>query len=494
MVVNEYVKGDLTMNRAKQRRRSKNNKVSLIFGVIITLLILTVGVALVTNYIQQANEKKLEVQTEINSEIVEKDIKLEHEQKENVLFKSSISYPVTNISSVDDEINKWIESIESNFQEIVDTLDFKKESEQATLNITTDVTKSTDDVFQFLLTADQSIKQEKKQNKQSWMIDLSDSKGVVFSDIFNQDFLVNDDRFKDTFTEATIEQIKNKEAFPFIVDGETLTIHEFNDNTWQTASVNLMDFYEQINENYYDRLLTEDVREEIAAIIAEEERKKAEEQAEQEQNENETPQNPLGDKKYIALTFDDGPHGTVTERVLDTLQQYNARATFFMLGDNAASYPQIAKKVADAGHEIANHSISHPDLAKMSVDNVRDQLMTSKKQITDATGKTPIYFRPPYGSFNDTVLQIAQETNQKVMLWSVDTRDWESRNPAAINQVVQQYSRPGSILLMHDIHATTADALPQMLEYLSSQGYEFVTLSELMPYLEDKGIGPYRGY
>src|SRR5699024_6159507 len=192
-------------------------------------------------------------------------------------------------------------------------------------------------------------------------------------------------------------------------------------------------------------------------------------------------------------TFDDGPASETTERILQTLKEYDAKATFFMLGDNAANLPDIAKKVADAGHEIANHSISHPDLSQMSLDSVREQLTKSKQQIEDATGKSTIYFRPPYGSYNDNVLEIARETNQKVMLWSVDTRDWESRNPAAINEVVRTYTRPGAILLMHDIHSTTADALPEMLEYLSGQGYEFVTLSELLPYIDGEGVGPYTG-
>lgn len=482
------------MSNSKQRRRTKNKKTSLIVVVIATLLLLTAGVALVTNYIQQVNEKKLEVQSEINSEVVEQDIKLEHELKENALFKSSISYPITNISSVDEEITTWIDDIETSFHDLVDALDVKNDENSASLEVTTEIVKSTDDIFQFLLIANESVKETKQEHRQSWMIDLSKNEELVLTDIFNMDYLLNDDDFTGQLDDETVQALQENEAIPFMIDGDNLNIHAYADEKWSIQSLALIDFYEQIGENYQASLLSDAVQEEIAAIIAEEERKRAEEEQAQNEQESETPQNPLGDKKYIALTFDDGPHGTVTERILNTLADYDARATFFMLGDNAANYPDVAKQVADAGHEIANHTISHPDLASLSVDSVREQLTKSKEQIEAATGKTPIYFRPPYGSYNDTVLEIARETNQKVMLWSVDTRDWESRNPAAINQVVQQYTSPGSILLMHDIHATTADALPQMLAYLSSAGYEFVTLSELMPYLEDKGIGPYRGY
>ncbi|WP_405170242.1 polysaccharide deacetylase family protein [Paenibacillus sp. FSL H8-0280] len=203
-------------------------------------------------------------------------------------------------------------------------------------------------------------------------------------------------------------------------------------------------------------------------------------------------QPPLDPKgKYVALTFDDGPHPRVTPRVLKTLKEYNAKATFFMLGVQVEYYPDMAKKVAEAGHEIGNHSKSHPNLANMSLSEVRKQIIESYHQIKDATGEKPTLFRPPYGAMNESVKKVTKEQKTPIILWSVDSLDWKSRNAQAVNKEVAKNIRSGSIVLMHDIHASTADALPQMLKSLKKQGYQFVTVSQLLSLNESTGNGPY---
>lgn len=180
--------------------------------------------------------------------------------------------------------------------------------------------------------------------------------------------------------------------------------------------------------------------------------------------------------KVVALTFDDGPNPSSTTRILDTLKQYNAKATFFVLGSAVVGNEAILKREVAEGHEIGNHTWSHPSLPSLSVNDIKWQMDETTKVITAATGKPVKFMRPPYGATNATV---QATVGYPQILWDVDTLDWKNRNTQSILANVQSQVRPGAVILMHDIHGTTADALPAVLDYLVSQGYQFVTLSEL---------------
>lgn len=181
-------------------------------------------------------------------------------------------------------------------------------------------------------------------------------------------------------------------------------------------------------------------------------------------------------QKRVALTFDDGPDPKVTTRILETLEKYDAKATFFMLGSRVEYYPEIARSVYEAGHELGNHSWTHPDLTKAQTDKVTNEINRTNEIIEDVTGQKPEIFRPPYGAFNDNVLNI---TDLSMILWDVDTLDWKHRNANELLTYVKQQTRDGSIILMHDIHPSTADGLNAVLAFLSENDYEFVTISEL---------------
>ncbi len=182
-------------------------------------------------------------------------------------------------------------------------------------------------------------------------------------------------------------------------------------------------------------------------------------------------------KKYVALTFDDGPFKTVTPRILDTLAKYNARATFFVLGFRAKEHPELLKRAVAEGHEIGSHSYGHPRFTELSPEKMAEELRKTDEVVANATGKVPAVFRPPYGEYNDTV---KATVNKPIITWSVDTRDWEHQNPDMILERVQQLAKNGSIILMHDTLPTTAEGLELVLQWLSEQGYEFVTVSELL--------------
>lgn len=185
------------------------------------------------------------------------------------------------------------------------------------------------------------------------------------------------------------------------------------------------------------------------------------------------------EQKRVALTFDDGPHPEVTLQILQCLERYHAKATFFMLGNRVQHYPDIARKVKDAGHELGNHTWSHPVLTKLTAAQVMNEFATTEEAIFNATGQEATVFRPPYGATNEA---IEQNLPRDGILWSIDTLDWKHKNADKVVAMVKQQIHNNAIILMHDIHQSTADALPAVLEFLSKEGYEFVTVSEILPY------------
>lgn len=180
--------------------------------------------------------------------------------------------------------------------------------------------------------------------------------------------------------------------------------------------------------------------------------------------------------KKIALTFDDGPNTRVTPQILKTLKQYNTKATFFVLGQEVERNPKLAKQIVTEGHQIANHSWNHRDLARLSIQNVQTDLLKTNQMIQRVTGVAPKVYRPPYGSMNNAM---RNKINMRPILWSVDTLDWKHRNLTQTVNYVKNGARPGGIILMHDIHQTTANALENVIVYLRSQGYTLVTVDQL---------------
>lgn len=179
--------------------------------------------------------------------------------------------------------------------------------------------------------------------------------------------------------------------------------------------------------------------------------------------------------KCIALTFDDGP-GDYTDHLLDTLDAYGAEATFYLLGSKVADNPETVKRMADEGHEVGNHSWDHEDLTELSPEEIGADLARTDKAIAAATGSEPETVRPPYGALNESV---HESVTQPMMLWDVDTLDWKSRDSGKVTDVAVEETSEGSVLLFHDIHRSTVEAIPQVLEQLSQQGYTFVTVDEL---------------
>ncbi|MFJ2112582.1 MULTISPECIES: polysaccharide deacetylase family protein [unclassified Streptomyces] len=179
--------------------------------------------------------------------------------------------------------------------------------------------------------------------------------------------------------------------------------------------------------------------------------------------------------KCVALTFDDGPSSHTT-RLLTTLKKYDAKATFYVVGQNVANNPSLVRKEVADGHQIGNHSWNHADLTKLTTAQIASQFSRTDKAVKDATKQTPSTVRPPYGAQNAKVRSAA---GRPLVHWSVDTLDWQSRNAAKVAAAVKKNTRPGDVVLMHDIHKTTVDAMPTILADLKNRGYKFVTVDQL---------------
>lgn len=189
------------------------------------------------------------------------------------------------------------------------------------------------------------------------------------------------------------------------------------------------------------------------------------------------------DEKIIALTFDDGPHATYTPQVLDLLAKYDAKATFFVVGEYADKLPNLIQRQEEEGHEIANHTYTHP--YSSTPQELEIELKKTNKAIFDITGTYPRLYRPVGGSYNDRTINTAVQNGYQVVMWSwhQDTQDWKEPGVDKIVTKVLSGARPGDIVLFHDAggnRTQTVKALEKILPALKKEGYKFVTVSDLL--------------
>ena len=187
--------------------------------------------------------------------------------------------------------------------------------------------------------------------------------------------------------------------------------------------------------------------------------------------------------KCIALTFDDGPHPRYTDQILALLKKYDIRATFFMIGSNVAQYPQVARRVAEGGHEIGNHTYSHPHMLGIDACSLMKEIQKTEKVLAENGIKKPNLFRPPEGYRTREQCISLSDEGYRVVVWSLDTHDWRGNGAGEIVKFVTENAKGGDIVLFHDYISgqnTTIAALEELIPKLISDGYQFVTVSELM--------------
>lgn len=184
-----------------------------------------------------------------------------------------------------------------------------------------------------------------------------------------------------------------------------------------------------------------------------------------------------GEKKKVALTFDDGPHPQYTLEMLAALKERNVKATFFLLGEAVEQHPEIVKQMHEDGHTIGNHSYKHEQLSKLSMEQACEQVERTNRLIYDITGVYPSYLRPPFGDWHE---KLDCEVNMVEVLWDIDTLDWSSKNHGQIVEKVLKNVQENDIILMHDGYETSVTAAMEIIDTLNKQGYEFVTVDEIL--------------
>lgn len=186
------------------------------------------------------------------------------------------------------------------------------------------------------------------------------------------------------------------------------------------------------------------------------------------------------DNRAVSLSFDAAWGNEDTQELIDILDRYDVKATFFLVGQWAEKYPESVKALHDAGMEIGNHSNDHPHMASLSADEIQTEVAACNQKIETVTGETPALFRCPYGEYDDEVIETVEGMDMKVIQWNVDSLDWKGIGASDIYERVTRNIVPGSIVLFHNAAEHTPEALADIIEYLLSEGYEIVPVSELL--------------
>ena len=186
-------------------------------------------------------------------------------------------------------------------------------------------------------------------------------------------------------------------------------------------------------------------------------------------------------EKVVAMTFDDGPHPSLTPKLLDILKERNIKCTFFVIGKQVKMYPAIIKRMIAEGHEVANHTWTHASLTSRSDAQIRSELQQSEDALVAVANYRPQLIRPPYGAINTRIKQLMfSEFGYSTIMWSVDPQDWRRPGVSVVTSRLVNGAHPGAIMLAHDIHPPTIQAMPGMFDQLLAKGYQFVTVSQLL--------------
>lgn len=298
-----------------------------------------------------------------------------------------------------------------------------------------------------------------KESKQTHYIDSKTGEELSFSTLLKQDEENNEEVRRVLNAVFDDEKISDKEREMVLAQALDEKISSLSAETITFQSADQTDIQipiKKIFPYFKEEYLTADEKK----VLQEREK-----QAEKARKEN-----------RIAITFDDGPHAVQTPRLLDILKKHHVKATFFVLGENVRGNEKIVKRIVKEGHQIANHSYDHPQLTKLSPNQINQEIEKTSRLIHDASGVWPTTVRPPYGALNGTVRK--ELKNYKTVLWTVDSLDWKTRDAAKVQQKILKQVRKNSVILMHDIHPTTVDAVDGLLTALEKQ-YSFVTVDEM---------------
>ena len=362
----------------------------------------------------------------------------------------SINYPVTNINVLDDAVSSYVNQTYYNFKNmdspVIPELNISytyKEVNEDIINVSLMTEIVTDKTINKIKT----FTYNKSNNKFLTMEDLVD-------DLAGLDYEIKKELLE-KYQDADMDYLSNVSYDYFTIDDENLTLY-FNPAEIKSKHDELI--YIDVPLDSLKMLVDIDINEGKDTYLSIKKK------------------NVSIDDKVVALTFDDGP-SKYTDQILDILKKYNACGTFFLIGNKVEFYSDTLRRMLEEGSEIGNHSYDHKLLTRLSKEAFQEEINKTQMAIKKVTGFTPTLFRPTYGGYNNT---LKSYTDLKFVLWDVDSRDWQVKTKDKILKNVLPNVKSGSIILMHDNHEYSLNALEDIISNLKKQGYKFVTVSELL--------------
>ncbi|MDR9796237.1 polysaccharide deacetylase family protein [Aeribacillus pallidus] len=399
-------------------------------------------------------------------------------------FHSAIHYPRFQSSKLNASIQSYVKEEKRRFHEQIQSQKWRLFKDPSNFSLTFRLYPVTDSVYSFVFTSESHSDGEKESKDfKIFIVDLAAERFIN-----SQDILEIDEKTKEKLHVQLTDQFLQSKKYKKSFSKKKLTKwlnHPYNDfsNIYLTNKFIVFKFHSnEVTEGAESpeisipltkgkELLTEEWRKRLR--MEENKPKKAEPLPKKPPIQKDEP---IKSKKIVALTFDDGPHPKYTTEILDLLKSYHAKATFFVIGQRVNFYPNIVKRIGSEGHEICNHSFSHKDFTTLKKEKILEEINMTDQEIFKASGLKANCVRPPYGAVNQKVRSAIEKP---IILWTVDTLDWKTDDPKKVLKIVQAKTKNGSIILMHDIHSSTVEALKLILPYLKQQGYEFVTVSEI---------------
>ena len=362
----------------------------------------------------------------------------------------AINYPITNINVLDDAISSYVNRIYYNFKNM-------KSSNIPELNISYTYKEINENIINVSLQTE--IITDKTINKiKTFTYNKTNDKFLTMEDLVQDldglDYEVKKELLE-KYQDADMDYLSNVSYDYFTIDDENLTLY-FNPAEIKSKHDELI--YLDIPLDSLKLLIDIDKTEDNDIYLSIKKR------------------NVSLDDKVVALTFDDGP-SKYTNKILDVLKKYDACGTFFLIGNKVDFYGDVLKRMLLEGSEIGNHSYDHKLLTRLSKADFQKEISKTQDAIKKVTGFTPTLFRPTYGGYTNI---LKSYTDLKFVLWDVDSRDWQVKTKDKIIKNILPNVKSGSIILMHDSHEYSLNALEDVLKSLKNQGYKFVTVSELL--------------
>ncbi|WP_160719382.1 polysaccharide deacetylase family protein [Isachenkonia alkalipeptolytica] len=413
---------------------------------------------------------------------------------ESETYRMAIHYPVFEAPSLNQEIEAYVDSAKKQFFREVDKNQQHLKERPATFNVSFDIYRVSDEVYGIAFDEQSfvggangrqegqiyhmNLESEEVFNPEQVIVDSQNNRKALYNYVLKE--FQESEEYRDFFFKEYLQDLmlNSPDLFRKIIlkDRELLLKFDKYEVTAGAAgmpeiTVPLEEINLTLTETGQDFLKVDGKDESVTE--SDDEEKQEDQNSEVGNEEEEDKEEPL---KKVALTFDDGPHSQYTPEILEILDRYDAKATFFMLGNRVEFYPDLVREVFDRGHEIGNHTYDHKDLTAMGAEAIQNEVGKASLAIEEIIGRKPKILRPPYGAFNEAVENSVQIP---LILWTVDTLDWKHKDPQKILESVKSDVEEDSIILMHDIHSGTPEGLGKVLAYLDGEGYDFVTISEL---------------